>query len=240
MTAATPNFARWLADASVPEANLTEPQRSVLQAAFAFLQRCGRDYYSVRLLSHFLLHCQLGLAVAQIARLLQLSRSTASLQQNRSSKEVVQAAHQRLRGRAHGKLLPRFAGPIAHFLHQHQDATRWDLLDFIRDHCGVSVSRMALHKFLIKYGLDGSGPVLTLPKPSATASTDPAEPPAAPPPATDPEASATANVSVPAQPSPPPPAQIPLPLPPSAFFCADPLCRRLPDVARRSGLARLR
>jgi hypothetical protein len=30
----------------------------VLSAAFGFLQRCGRDYYSVRLLSHVLLHCQ--------------------------------------------------------------------------------------------------------------------------------------------------------------------------------------
>jgi hypothetical protein len=239
MSTATPDFVRWLAQASVPAANLTDSQCCVLQAAFAFLQRCGRDYYSVRLLSHFLLHCQLGLAVAQIARLLQLSRSAASLQQNRSSKEVVQAAHHRLSGRPHGKLLPRFAGPIAHFLHQHQDATRWDLLDFIRDHCGVSVSRMALHKFLIKYGLDGSGPVLTLPKPSATTSTEPAASPAAPL-ATGPEAMAVADDPVPAQPSAPPPAGVPLPLPPSAFFCADPLCRRLPDVARRSGLARLR
>jgi hypothetical protein len=41
--------------------------------------------------------------------LLQLSRSAASAQQGLSSKEVVQAAHHRLRGRSHGKLLPRNA-----------------------------------------------------------------------------------------------------------------------------------
>ena len=30
-----------------------------------------------------------------------------------SSKEAIQAAHHRLAGRPHGKLLPRYAGPIA-------------------------------------------------------------------------------------------------------------------------------
>ena len=34
----------------------------------AFL--CGTDSYSVRLLTHFLLHCGTGLKVAQLARLL--------------------------------------------------------------------------------------------------------------------------------------------------------------------------
>jgi hypothetical protein len=42
----------------------------------------------------------------------------------------------------HGKLLPRFAGPIARFLHDHPHATRWDLLDFIQHTWGVSVSRI--------------------------------------------------------------------------------------------------
>ena len=35
----------------------TAAQRGLLQCAFAFRQRCGSDYYSSRLLSHFLLHC---------------------------------------------------------------------------------------------------------------------------------------------------------------------------------------
>ena len=34
-------------------------------------------------------------------------------------------------GRPYGKLLPRYAGPIAAFLCQHPDATRADLIDFI-------------------------------------------------------------------------------------------------------------
>src|SRR6516162_6404258 len=77
---ATPvdGFAAWLAQAQIPEAKLTPAQRGVLQAAFAFRQRCGQDYYSTRLLSHFLLHADTGLKVAQIARLLRLSRPTAS------------------------------------------------------------------------------------------------------------------------------------------------------------------
>src|SRR5436309_4166123 len=169
MAAAVPDFTRWLEDAAVPEATLTDAQRAVLFAAFAFLQRCGRDYFSVRLLSHFLLHAGTGLKVAQLARLLGLSRSAASAQQGLSSKEVVQAAHHRLAGRPHGKLLPRFAGPIARYLHTHPDATRWDLLDFIRHTWGVSVSRMALHRFLMRYGLQDAGAVTALPKPAAAA-----------------------------------------------------------------------
>src|SRR5437660_7853842 len=182
MAAEVPNFASWLEEAAVPEATLTAAQRAVLQAACHFLGRCGRDYYSVRLLSHFLLHAHTGLKVAQVARLLGISRSAASAQQGRSSKEVVQAAHHRLAGRAHGKLWPRFAGPIAHFLHHHPDATRWDLLDFIRDTWGVSVSRVALHHFLEKYGFDRSGPIVTLPKPNAAAPPAPTGPPPTPAP----------------------------------------------------------
>src|SRR5437899_1710653 len=148
MTTDMLTFARWLQDSAVPEATLTAPQRAVLLAAFGFLQQHGRDYFSRRLLSHFLLHAQTGLKVAPLARLLGFSRSAASAQQGLSSKEVVQAAHHRLAGPSHGKLLPRFAGPIAQFLCDHRQATRWDLLDFIRRTWGVSVSRMALHRFL--------------------------------------------------------------------------------------------
>src|SRR3954471_14944552 len=179
MAAAVPDFGRWLEDAAVPEATLTDAQRAVLYAAFGFLQRCGRDYYSVRLLSHFLLHCQAGLKVAQVARLLGFSRSAASAQQGLSSKEVVQAAHHRLAGRSHGKLLPRFAGPVAQFLCEQPQATRWDLLDFIGRTWGVSVSRMALHRFLKKYGLDQAGRVVAFATPAA-ASTAGGEPVADP------------------------------------------------------------
>jgi hypothetical protein len=214
MAAEAPDLDHWLEAAAVPQTTLTAAQRSVLDAAFAFLQRCGRDYFSIRLLSHFLLHCQLGLPVAQIGRLLGLSRSAASAQQGLSSKEVVQAAHHRLRGRSHGKLLPRFAGPIAHYLHQHPDATRWDLLDFVRDNCGVSVSRVALHKFLKKHGLDNASLVVTLPKPSTAA---PTEMPVPPPPLTHPsDQEAQTGTDDPISTS--PPAGQPLSLPPADFF----------------------
>jgi transposase len=179
MATDTRTFAHWLQDSVVPEATLTAPQRAVLEAAFGFLQQRGHDYFSRRLLSHFLLHAPTGLKVAQVARLLGFSRSAASAQQGLSSKEVVQAAHQRLAGRAHGKLLPRFAGPVAQFLCEQPQATRWDLLDFIGRTWGVSVSRMALHRFLKKYGLDQAGRVVALPAPAA-ASTAGGEPAADP------------------------------------------------------------
>src|SRR5581483_1894832 len=147
-------FTQWLEQAGMTADRLTAEQVALLQAAFRYRQQAGDDYYSTRLLSHFLLHCQSGLPVAQIARLLGMSRPTASRQQGLSSKEVVQAAHHRMAGRAHGKLLPRFAGPLAEFVLTHPEASRGDTLDFLERTWGVRVSTVALHKFLKKYGLD--------------------------------------------------------------------------------------
>src|SRR5712691_6088420 len=120
-------FAQWFSQAQIGEQRLSAEQRGLLQHAFAFRQRCGVDSYSKRLLSHFLLHCDSGLKVAQIARLVGISRPTASRQQGVSSKEAIQAAHHRMAGRPHGKLLPRYAGAIAEFLLTHADATRYDV-----------------------------------------------------------------------------------------------------------------
>jgi transposase len=170
---------------------LTAQQRGLLQHAFAFRQRCGDDYYSSRLLSHFLLHCDSGLKVAQIARLVGISRPTASHQQGVSSKEAIQAAHHRMRGRSHGKLLPRYAGPIAEFILTHPDATRYDLLDFIERTWSVRVSTVALHHFCKKFGLDrATRAEATAPKPSderppaepRSGETAPPMPPVPPPP----------------------------------------------------------
>ena len=154
MSATDGAFARWLAPAHISEDRLTATQAGLLRAAFAFRERCGQDYYSSRLLSHFLLHCDSGLKVAQVARLVGFSRPTTSRQQGISSKEAVQAAHHRMAGRPHGKLLPRYAGPIAEFILTYADATRYDILDFIERTWGVRVSTVALHHFCKKFGLD--------------------------------------------------------------------------------------
>jgi transposase len=168
-------FAQWLSQAQIAEDRLTAEQRGLLHYAFAFRHRCGDDYYSSRLLSHFLLHCDSGLKVAQIARLVGISRPTASHQQGVSSKEAIQAAHHRMAGRPHGKLLPRFAGPIAEFILTHADATRYDILDFIERTWGVRVSTVALHHFCKKFGLDrATRAEATTPQPGAGRT--PAEP----------------------------------------------------------------
>ena len=168
-------FVQWLIQAGVSAKRLTAEQTAVLQAAFCFRQQVGTDYYSTRLLSHFLLHCGSGLAVAQIARLLTISRPTASRQQGVSSKEAIQAAHHRMAGRPHGKLLPRYAGPIAEFILTHADATRYDILDFIERTWAVRVSTVALHHFCKKFGLDrATRAEATAPRPSAGQT--PAEP----------------------------------------------------------------
>jgi transposase len=168
-------FTQWLSQAQIGESRLTAEQRGLLLHAFAFRQRCGDDSYSKRLLSHFLLHCNSGLKVAQIARLVGISRPTASHQQGASSKEAIQAAHHRMAGRPHGKMLPRYAGPIAEFILTHADATRYDILDFIERTWGVRVSTVALHRFCKKFGLDrATRAEATAPRPSAERT--PAEP----------------------------------------------------------------
>lgn len=168
MTATDGAFAQWLSQAQLTEHRLTAEQRGLLQAVFAFRQRCGQDYYSTRLLTHFLLHCDAGLKVAPIARLVGISRPTASRQQGVSSKEAIQAAHHRMAGRPHGKLLPRYAGPIAEFILSHADATRYDILDFIQRTWDVRVSTVALHHFCKKFGLDrATRAEAKAPKPSA-------------------------------------------------------------------------
>ncbi|HJZ03314.1 MAG TPA: hypothetical protein VJ305_21540 [Streptosporangiaceae bacterium] len=171
-------FAAWLSQAGVRESRLNPDQVGVLKAAYHFRESCGEDYYSTRILSHFLLHAQTGLKVAKIARLLKVSRPSASRQQGCSSKEAIQAAHHRMAGRPHGKLLPRYAGPIAEFILTHADATRYDILEFIERTWGVRVSTVALHHFCKKFGLDrATRAEATAPRPSATsAERTPAEP----------------------------------------------------------------
>jgi hypothetical protein len=154
MNATDGAFSQWLSQAQIAEDRLSAEQRGLLQYTFAFRQRRGDDYYSSRLLSHFLLHCDSGFKVAQIARLVGISRPTASHQQGVTSKEAIQAAHHRMAGRPYGKLLPRYAGPIAEFILSHADATRYDLLDFIERTWNVRVSTVALHHFCKKFGLD--------------------------------------------------------------------------------------
>jgi hypothetical protein len=170
MEVTTATLTQWLDQAHITETALTPEQSGLLQAAWHFRQTQGTDYYSTRLLSHFLLHCNSGLKVAQIARLLGLCRTTASRQQGLSSKEALQAAQHRLAGRPYGKLLPRYAGPIAEYVITHPQATRYDTLAFIHQTFGVHVSTVALFKYLKKYGLDQAS------LQAATAAAQPAEP----------------------------------------------------------------
>jgi hypothetical protein len=201
MATTTDPFLQWIEQAGLSGESLTTAQEALLRAALHYRQQAGDDYYSTRLLSHFLLHCRSGLQVAQIARLLALSRPTASRQQGLASKEVIQAAHHRMAGRAHGKLLPRYAGPIAEFILSHPDASRFDTLDFIERTWGVRVSTVALHHFLKKYGLDRA---------SRAAARNPA-----PPVAAEPERAALAPRVEPATLATVPAGQpVPLPAPP--------------------------
>jgi transposase len=187
-------FSDWLDSAGLCEERLSGEQLGILQAAHHFRQAQGSDYYSTRLLSHFLLHAATGLKVAHIARLLGISRPTASRQQGLTSRQAIQQAHHRLDGRPYGKLLPRYAGAIAAFLVNSPDASRADLIDFVQATFGVRVSRTALYKFLNKFGLDRIGAVTAVDGPAAATLPQPQEQPLA---ATTPSALAPLTPSAP-------------------------------------------
>jgi hypothetical protein len=181
MADSTADFASWLEQADVPQSRLTPEVVALLDAAFRFRQSQGADYFSTRLLGHFLLHAGSGLKVAQLARLLGISRPTASRQQGLSSRQAIQQAHHRLDGRPYGKLLPRYAGAIAHFLLSNPDASRAELIDFVFATFAVRVSRVALYKFMKKYGLDQiPGPATSDSPPLTAPSPQPPEQPPAP------------------------------------------------------------
>ena len=147
-------FEQWLRGAKVLPEELSDQQRAVLQAVFHFFRAGSGDYASLRIAGYFLLHCNLGLKVAQIARLMGISERSVSRHRKLSARQVVQHIQHRFTGRPYGKLLPRHAGSIAAFLFTHPKATRDELLDFIGRTWNFRVSKVALWKFLTKYGLD--------------------------------------------------------------------------------------
>jgi transposase len=147
-------FEQWLCGARVRPEELTDRQRAVLYAVFCFLQHGSADYAISRIAGYFLLHCNVGLNLSQIARLAGISERSASRHRKLSAKQVVQQIQHRFSGRPYGKLLPRHAGSIAEFLFTHAAATREELLDFIERTWQFRVSKVALWEFLKKYGLD--------------------------------------------------------------------------------------
>jgi hypothetical protein len=148
------SFEQWLDQGMLPPRHRSPHNLAVLQAAFAFLQHAGCDYASRRIVAHFLLNCQIGLKLAQVARLVGVTRPTASRQNTLSSSDVVREVNHRLSGRPYGKLLGRHAGPIAQFVITRPAATRNEVLAFIAATFNIEVSLTALHAFLHKYGLD--------------------------------------------------------------------------------------
>lgn len=209
-------FEQWLDEGGIPQ-RFREPQsRGVLQAAYDFLQQAENDYASRRILAHFLLKCGLGLKLAQIVRLVGVTRPTASRQNKLSSRQVVREIQHRLSGRPYGKLLPCYAGPIAQFLVTQPQASRDDLLDFIEATWNMRVSLTAMHNFLHTYGLDRQ-------------SLQQSVRPQAPHPADD----ERTLIEVLDQ---PPVAGLPVPQPAEDFFWTHTVRRRFPVDAASAGL----
>lgn len=214
------SFETWLERARLRRERLSTHQVSVLQAAFRFLERGGHDYASRRLVEHFLLHAELGLKVAQVARLVGLDRCTSSRHRPCSSSPVVQAIHNRQAGKFPGKLLPRYAGPIAQYLLEHPKATRDEVLDFLERRWQIRPGYRALDNFRRKYGLD----CRSLDERGSSA------PPDDTPAASEELPSTDIRVLTPA------PQSLILP-PPAHFFRPHAVRRCILDVARRLGLA---
>ena len=147
------SFESWLEKGRLRCERLDNRQLAVLEAAFRFLEHGGHDYASRRIVEHFLLHAEVGLKVAQVARLVELNRCTSSRHRRCSSSQVVQSIHNRQAGKFPGKLLPRYAGPVAQFLVEHPQATRQEVMDFLERRWQVRPGYRALDNFLRKYGL---------------------------------------------------------------------------------------
>ena len=211
-------FDQWLESAGVCSGSLNAHQTAVLRAAFELLQHGSRDYSSVRIAGHSLLHCNLGLKISQIARLIGVARPTASRYSQLSAKEVVQEIHHRMVGRPYGKLLARYAGPIAEFLVTHPGSSRYDVLDFIQRTWNVRVSTVALYHFLKKYGLDSAQ------REQARARDDMNET----------VMSERALIEALKE---PPTAGMPIPVPPEKFFCPHPIRRSFSAAACHNVLA---
>jgi len=214
------SFDGWLEKARLRRERLKEGQLAVLEAAFRFLQRGNHDYASRRLVEHFLLHADIGLKVAQVARLVSLDRCTSSRHRRCSSAEVTQSIQNRLAGKFPGKLLPRYAGPVAQFLVEHPRATRQEVLDFLEERWQVRPGYRALGNFLRKYGLDRASLGEAASPSSVTGQEE------------TPEQGASGDIQV----LTPSPYDLVLP-PPEDFFCAHPVRRRLLDAARGDVLA---
>lgn len=148
------SFEAWLEKARLRRERLNDRQLAVLEAAFRVLEDGGHDYASRRLVEHLLLHAGVGLKVAQVARLVDMDRCTCSRHRPCSSSQVVQAIHNRQAGKFPGKLLPRYAGPVAQFLLEHPQATRDEVIDFLERRWQIRPGYRALDNFLRKYGLD--------------------------------------------------------------------------------------
>lgn len=149
------SFESWLEKAQIRRERLQDGQLAVLEAVFRFLEHGGHDYASRRLAEHFLMHAGLHLKVAEVARLVGMNRSTCSRHRPCSSSQVVQSIHHRQAGKFPGKLLPRYAGPVAQFRLEHPQATREEVLDFLERRWQIRPGYRALDNFLRKYGLHG-------------------------------------------------------------------------------------
>lgn len=148
------SFEAWLEKARLRRERLNDRQLAVLEAAYRLLEDGGHDYASRRLVEHLLLHADLGLKVAQVARLVDMDRCTSSRHRRCSSAQVVQAIPNRQAGKFPGKLLPRYAGPVAQFLLEQPHATRDEIIDFLERRWQIRPGYRALDNFLRKYGLD--------------------------------------------------------------------------------------
>lgn len=214
-------FEAWLEKAELALPRLSPQQRAVLEAAFQFLEHGGHDYASRRFVEHFLLHANLQLKVAQIARLVGHDRCTTSRHRACSSAQVAEAIRNRLAGKYPGKLLPRYAGPVAQFCVQHPQATRDEILDFLESTWHVRPGYSALDRFLKKYGL------VAVPETAESAS-EPADVDESPADVIGPASALIVSV---------PPAARGLSRPSQDFFCPNPVRRRVPDAPRDVELA---
>lgn len=132
---------------------LDEGQKWLVFAALQILAVIGQVRPLRRVLGYFLAHCGMGLGSTRIAALLGLSDRAVRLLQAQSTTELLAGVRQPAKGHRPPKLGPAHAGPLAKYLVAHPNAKTSQLLQFIAEEFGVTMDRLTLRRYLVRYGL---------------------------------------------------------------------------------------
>lgn len=142
----------WSAEHRMGIERLDEGQKWIVFVALQVLEVIGSVDMLRRVVGYVLAHSGMQLGSTLIGALVGVSDRAIRYTQALCPAEL---AEQLGRPRTHRapKLGPEHAGPLAGYLVTHPRARAADILAFIQSRFGVSMDRMTLHRYIVRYGL---------------------------------------------------------------------------------------